>query len=131
MLYGIRPHEQERLAAAGERMRVYVPYGDEWYGYLVRRMAERPANLALLPTLARDQGIALSSGAPMARGRVAVLGAGKMGEALLSGHAARRHARPADVLVTARRPERAAELRERLRRRGRGQRRGGGAAPTP
>jgi proline dehydrogenase len=45
MLYGIRPHEQERLAAAGEKMRVYVPYGDEWYGYLVRRMAERPANL--------------------------------------------------------------------------------------
>ncbi|MDQ1665618.1 MAG: proline dehydrogenase [Actinomycetota bacterium] len=46
MLYGIRPHEQERLAAAGEKMRVYVPYGDEWYGYLVRRMAEKPANLA-------------------------------------------------------------------------------------
>jgi proline dehydrogenase len=45
MLYGIRPLEQQRLAAAGERMRVYVPYGDEWYGYLVRRMAERPANL--------------------------------------------------------------------------------------
>ncbi|MGH8969770.1 MAG: proline dehydrogenase family protein [Actinomycetes bacterium] len=46
MLYGIRPHEQVRLAARGERMRVYLPYGDEWYGYLVRRMAERPANLA-------------------------------------------------------------------------------------
>jgi proline dehydrogenase len=46
MLYGIRPHEQERLAALGHKMRVYVPYGDEWYGYLVRRMAERPANLA-------------------------------------------------------------------------------------
>jgi proline dehydrogenase len=46
MLYGIRPNEQLRLAAAGERMRVYVPYGDEWYGYLVRRMAERPSNLA-------------------------------------------------------------------------------------
>jgi proline dehydrogenase len=45
MLYGIRPHEQLRLAAAGEKVRVYVPYGDEWYGYLVRRMAERPANL--------------------------------------------------------------------------------------
>jgi len=45
MLYGIRPLEQARLAAAGEKMRVYVPYGDEWYGYLVRRMAERPANL--------------------------------------------------------------------------------------
>ena len=45
MLYGIRPNEQERLARQGQRMRVYVPYGDEWYGYLVRRMAERPANL--------------------------------------------------------------------------------------
>jgi proline dehydrogenase len=46
MLLGIRPDEQRRLAAAGARMRVYLPYGDEWYGYLVRRMAERPANLA-------------------------------------------------------------------------------------
>jgi proline dehydrogenase len=45
MLYGIRPLEQQRLAAAGEKMRVYVPYGEEWYGYLVRRIAERPANL--------------------------------------------------------------------------------------
>jgi proline dehydrogenase len=45
MLFGIRPHEQKRLAAAGERMRVYVPYGSEWYGYLMRRLAERPANL--------------------------------------------------------------------------------------
>jgi proline dehydrogenase len=46
MLYGIRPDEQRRLAAAGEKMRVYVPYGDQWYGYLMRRMAERPANVA-------------------------------------------------------------------------------------
>ncbi len=45
MLLGIRPEEQLRLAASGARMRVYVPYGDEWYGYLMRRMAERPANL--------------------------------------------------------------------------------------
>ena len=45
MLYGIRPLEQERLAAAGHTVRVYVPYGDEWYGYLMRRLAERPANL--------------------------------------------------------------------------------------
>ena len=45
MLYGIRPHEQARLAAAGETVRVYVPYGDQWYGYLMRRLAERPANL--------------------------------------------------------------------------------------
>jgi proline dehydrogenase len=45
MLYGIRPAEQQRLAAAGHTMRVYVPYGDEWYGYLMRRLAERPANV--------------------------------------------------------------------------------------
>ncbi|GAA3963593.1 proline dehydrogenase family protein [Actinomadura viridis] len=45
MLYGIRPHEQRRLAAQGARVRVYVAYGDEWYGYFMRRMAERPANL--------------------------------------------------------------------------------------
>ncbi|MES4907849.1 MULTISPECIES: proline dehydrogenase family protein [unclassified Streptomyces] len=46
MLYGIRPVEQERLAAEGHRMRVYVPYGTDWYGYFMRRLAERPANLA-------------------------------------------------------------------------------------
>ena len=45
MLFGIRTLEQQRLADAGETMRVYVPYGDEWYGYLMRRLAERPANL--------------------------------------------------------------------------------------
>ncbi|GAA4514865.1 MULTISPECIES: proline dehydrogenase family protein [Nonomuraea] len=46
MLYGVRPDEQERLAAQGARMRVYVPYGADWYAYLMRRLAERPANLA-------------------------------------------------------------------------------------
>jgi proline dehydrogenase len=45
MLYGIREAEQLRLAAAGHRMRVYVPYGTDWYGYFMRRLAERPANL--------------------------------------------------------------------------------------
>ena len=48
MLFGIRPDEQVRLTAQGERVRVYVPYGDEWYGYLVRRLAEKPSNLTLL-----------------------------------------------------------------------------------
>jgi proline dehydrogenase len=47
MLYGVRPQEQLRLAAAGAQVRVYVPYGNDWYRYLVRRLAERPANLAL------------------------------------------------------------------------------------
>jgi proline dehydrogenase len=46
MLYGIRPDEQRRLAAAGQVVRVYLPYGAQWYGYLMRRLAERPANLA-------------------------------------------------------------------------------------
>ncbi len=45
LLYGIRPLEQERLAAAGHTVRIYVPYGEQWYGYLMRRLAERPANL--------------------------------------------------------------------------------------
>jgi proline dehydrogenase len=44
MLYGIRPDEQRRLAADGETVRVYVPYGEQWYPYLMRRLAERPAN---------------------------------------------------------------------------------------
>lgn len=46
MLYGIREAEQERLVAEGNRMRVYIPYGTDWYGYFMRRLAERPANLA-------------------------------------------------------------------------------------
>jgi len=46
MLHGVRPREQRALAAAGETVRVYLPYGTEWYGYFVRRLAERPANLA-------------------------------------------------------------------------------------
>jgi proline dehydrogenase len=45
MLYGIRPTEQQRLARLGHAVRVYVPYGTDWYGYLIRRLAERPSNL--------------------------------------------------------------------------------------
>jgi proline dehydrogenase len=45
MLYGIRPDEQRRLAALGETVRVYLPYGEDWYGYFMRRLAERPANM--------------------------------------------------------------------------------------
>jgi len=45
LLYGIRPDEQARLAAAGHTVRAYVPYGGDWYGYFMRRLAERPANL--------------------------------------------------------------------------------------
>jgi proline dehydrogenase len=46
MLFGIRPDEQRRLVKAGETVRVYIPYGQEWYGYLMRRLAERPQNLS-------------------------------------------------------------------------------------
>ncbi len=46
MLYGIRTSEQRRLADGGSRVRVYVPYGADWYGYFMRRLAERPANVA-------------------------------------------------------------------------------------
>ncbi|MFI1305287.1 proline dehydrogenase family protein [Streptomyces sioyaensis] len=45
MLYGIREAEQQRLVTDGHRMRVYIPYGTDWYGYFMRRLAERPANL--------------------------------------------------------------------------------------
>ncbi|NYI71478.1 proline dehydrogenase [Naumannella cuiyingiana] len=47
MLRGVRPNAQTKLAGLGHRMRIYVPYGTDWYGYLVRRMAEKPANLGL------------------------------------------------------------------------------------
>ncbi|HXZ99151.1 MAG TPA: proline dehydrogenase family protein [Candidatus Binatia bacterium] len=55
MLYGIRPDEQSRLVAAGEGVRVYLPFGERWYPYLMRRMAERPANLALILRAVADR----------------------------------------------------------------------------
>ena len=45
MLYGVRAAEQRRLASTGAQVRVYLPYGSDWYRYLVRRLAERPANV--------------------------------------------------------------------------------------
>jgi proline dehydrogenase len=48
MLYGIRPGLQVQLAKEGYTMRVYVPYGNDWYGYFMRRLAERPANVAFV-----------------------------------------------------------------------------------
>jgi proline dehydrogenase len=48
MLYGIRPQSQVELAREGYKMRVYVPYGNDWYGYFMRRLAERPANVAFV-----------------------------------------------------------------------------------
>lgn len=45
MLLGVRSVEQKRIADRGHQMRVYLPFGEDWYGYLVRRLAERPANV--------------------------------------------------------------------------------------
>lgn len=57
MLYGVRPAEQRRLAAAGNTVRVYLPYGSDWYAYLTRRLAERPENFGFfLRALSRGNG---------------------------------------------------------------------------
>ncbi len=48
MLYGVRRDLQERLVRDGWRVRVYVPFGTQWYPYLMRRLAERPANIAFI-----------------------------------------------------------------------------------
>lgn len=48
MLYGIRPEKQLELVKEGYSMRVYVPYGTDWYGYFMRRLAERPANVTFV-----------------------------------------------------------------------------------
>lgn len=48
MLYGVRRDLQGRLRRAGHRMRVYIPFGTQWYPYLMRRLAERPANIAFI-----------------------------------------------------------------------------------
>lgn len=56
LLYGVRPAEQQRLAAEGYTVRVYLPYGTQWYGYLMRRLAERPANAAFFARALRSRG---------------------------------------------------------------------------
>jgi proline dehydrogenase len=48
MLYGVRRDLQEQLVQGGSRMRVYIPFGTQWYPYLMRRLAERPANIAFI-----------------------------------------------------------------------------------
>ena len=48
MLYGVRRDLQGRLRQAGYNMRVYIPFGTQWYPYLMRRLAERPANIAFI-----------------------------------------------------------------------------------
>ncbi len=56
MLYGIRDGEQRRLADAGNQVRVYVPFGTQWYGYFMRRLAERPANLTFFLRALAERG---------------------------------------------------------------------------
>jgi proline dehydrogenase len=56
MLYGIRDGEQLRLASAGNRVRIYVPFGTQWYGYFMRRLAERPANLTFFMRALAERG---------------------------------------------------------------------------
>jgi proline dehydrogenase len=56
MLYGIRDGEQLRLASAGNHVRVYVPFGTQWYGYFMRRLAERPANLTFFMRALAERG---------------------------------------------------------------------------
>ncbi len=58
MLYGVRRDLQTRLVAEGHNMRIYVPYGTSWYPYLMRRMAERPANVMfVLGNIAREASV--------------------------------------------------------------------------
>jgi proline dehydrogenase len=48
LLYGVKPALQRALVARGHKVRIYIPYGEDWYGYFSRRLAERPANLAFV-----------------------------------------------------------------------------------
>lgn len=56
LLLGIRPDEQQRLVDAGFRLRVHVPYGDGWYGYVMHRLAERPTDAMLFPRSGTTKG---------------------------------------------------------------------------
>jgi proline dehydrogenase len=48
MLYGVRTDLQRQLVKDGYRLRVYIPYGNDWFPYFMRRLAERPANLGFM-----------------------------------------------------------------------------------
>ena len=57
MLYGVRRDLQRALAADGYRVRVYLPFGQEWFPYFMRRLGERPANVAfVIRAMLRDRG---------------------------------------------------------------------------
>jgi proline dehydrogenase len=61
MLFGVRRDLQERLRAQGYRVRVYVPYGTEWYPYYLRRLAERPANVLFIVGSVLREGLGRAS----------------------------------------------------------------------
>lgn len=61
MLYGVRRDLQARLRARGWRMRVYIPFGTQWYPYLMRRLAERPANIAFILGSVLREGVSRKS----------------------------------------------------------------------
>ena len=71
MLHGVRPAAQRALAAEGETVRVYLPYGTEWFGYFMRRLAERPANLAFFARSLLTRGLAVRGGRAGGRARPA------------------------------------------------------------
>jgi proline dehydrogenase len=75
MLYGIRRDLQQRLREEGYRVRVYVPFGEQWYPYLMRRMAERPANLVFVTGSVLKESPLRWVAKPMAIGAGAVAGA--------------------------------------------------------
>jgi proline dehydrogenase len=62
MLFGVRRDLQERLLRAGYRVRLYVPFGSEWYPYFMRRLAERPANVLFMVRAVAREGLRGSAG---------------------------------------------------------------------
>ncbi|MQA91145.1 MAG: proline dehydrogenase [Gemmatimonas sp.] len=75
MLYGVRRDLQQRLREEGYKVRIYVPYGVSWYPYLMRRMAERPANLLFLATSVAKESPLGRAARPVAVGLGVVAGA--------------------------------------------------------
>ena len=75
MLYGVRRDLQTRLREEGYNVRVYVPFGESWYPYLMRRLAERPANVLFMAgSIAKESGVS-GSGKPLAIGGGILAGA--------------------------------------------------------
>ena len=78
MLYGVRPGLQRSIAAEGYKVLVAAPFGPDWYPYLMRRLAERPANLGVLPEEPRTEMSSLPAAAD-----VVVVGGGVIGTSIV------------------------------------------------